>query len=463
MIRSGVLYGTATLAPVVVTLAVTPAVTRGLGADEYADVARALAVMQVGQIPLTLGVPAALTRLVVEVGRAAASTVTLLAVGVSLLLTALVAATLFAVGMYSDINVSTTMLLAVVCAGMLASQAQIQSFAVGSEEPSRFLLNAFRFSLLGACVGLLLATAVAATAQSYVTGMLIGQIVAVLYAIRTASGSFPRSAINQLRSSVLLGLPTIPHQLSSMAVAPLLVLSSGLIAGEAKFAGELQLSLLLGSAGSMVVLSLNNQWAVQAYKKPPAERVVYLRDTLALMWGITAVVQAIVGLCIPAMAYLLGGGDMDWRGMVTSAVICSAAVPFLSIYLANVHELFAQGRTKALAIFTPCSAAAAAALTLASTAQVPSQAHVTLALGPCLFGAFQAAWTCLARRRLGAEGLRSLRWLLAGVLMVALTVLSVVYVQDAIASALCVAGAYAVVALGLGVRFRRKLHAVIRG
>lgn len=361
--RQGSLYSIAVLAPLLVAAGVTPIVTRTLGAAEYGVLAIALAVMQVMQIPLALGLPGALNRHVVlepSAAPGAAGQVVLVAAFLTLALTplALTAATGLSVAGLGHLTPEIPVALA--AAGLLALFNCLQSLHLGSANAVRFVTHALVLGLLPPIVGLLRTRGGEHTARDYLQGLVAAQLVAVATILFLTIRAYPpRFSWPDFRKGLSVGAPTVPHQLSSMALPPLLVAFAGWVEGSPSASGELQLALLVGSAPLVFLGALNNSWATRAYAVPHQSRSGFLSESsrvmavvaLALSWG--------AAIAAPWAIDWLAADDMDQNRMALAASIAASAAPLVVLYFANVHQVFAAGRTRGLAVTTPVSAAIA--------------------------------------------------------------------------------------------------------
>lgn len=95
---------------------------------------------------------------------------------------------------------------------------------------------------------------------------------------------------------------------------------------------------------------------------------------------------------------------MNRSDMASAASVAASAAPLLVLYLANVHPVFAEGRTWLLAVFTPLSFGIVAVLVVLAGRLGPSL--VVLASGIPLFYWLQTSWTTVVRHRSGPAGVR---------------------------------------------------------
>ena len=154
------------------------------------------------------------------------------------------------------------------------------------------------------------------------------------------------------RRALWVGLPTILHQVALYLAGGALVLVAGHLYGTAD-AGRLQLAVLIGSAPGVVTSSLNNAWAPVVYRTPPEHRGVVLERTGRDIAALTALTAGGVSLLAPMLLQVVAPPSYD-PASLTPAVGLAAVGSVLSVvYIANVHLVFASGRSEGLALVTP--------------------------------------------------------------------------------------------------------------
>lgn len=402
LLGAGSLYAVATVAPVLAALLVTPLVTRLLGGHEYGYVALFLTSNQLGQVAAGLGLPAAISRRVAMNGDQAGR-----AVGTSLLLSGAVLGPLILGGLsIAVLQVQAPLVVAgfaTASSCFLASFTCAQAVSRGLGEVGVFVAQAMALSLGGPVAGLALASTLGGF-EHYMAGVLIVQGLCAAQAVARLQRRHGHViALSSIREDLWLGLPTVPHQFATVGATALLVLASGRSGGP-EVAGELQLTILYGTAVLLVLGALNNSWAIQFYALPVRDRGRFLTHTASLLAVVAATGAVMAALLAPLGVGWLADSGMDRAAMAAAASIAATAAPFMVLYLANVHSVFADGRTWVLAVFTPISLAVMGLLVLTVGRRDPSL--VLWAGGVPIFYALQAAWATVVRRGSGPRGVR---------------------------------------------------------
>jgi O-antigen/teichoic acid export membrane protein len=237
-----------------------------------------------------------------------------------------------------------------------------------------------------------------ASAMAYVLGLLLGHVlICSLVTIRILRVHRPRWLGPEMRNGLRIGLPTVPHQFSTMGATSLLVLAAARLDGE-EAGGHMQLALLVGMVPLLVVGALNNSWAVQVYQATSEGEHRLIEETskgvavlaMCMSWG--------AALLSPFLVAMLSSPEMDRRMMFTTAAVVSGAAPLMVIYLANAHPLFSSGRTGSLAVVTPIALALSVSMALGLYWFDLGGGIVALAFCPLLFYGLEALFCARARR-----------------------------------------------------------------
>lgn len=419
----GSLYTLASAAPILAAIGVTPFVTRMLAAAEYGVIAVALVVVPVGAMLAGLGMPAAITRhgILEPSGLDGARALALVGTG-------LAAAILLIVGLTGPwwlpavvgVPWSPALAFALAAAAGFAGMLNAQSFLRAQDRPLPFVAMAALATLGGPLAGLGLLQAGGADADSYVAGLLIGYATAGIVGLGLVlRGGRPRCEPGDQRKALALGLPTVPHQVALFLAngALVLVATRGLGTGDG---GRLQLALLVGSAPAMVTAALNNAWAPIIYRTSPEQRGAALERTARDIAAVTAVLAGGVALLAPWLLRLLAPASYAPIELVAAVGVAAIGSVLSVAYLANVHLVFAAGRSTGLALVSPLSLLVGVAVgtlaagtgELAAVAAGFPAAYLALAMG-----------TAALRRRVGGTAWaeqRMLAPLLGGVAICAL-------------------------------------------
>lgn len=358
MLGRGSLYTVATAAPILANVAVTPFVTRLLGAGEYGVVAISLVIIPVAMMVAGLGMAAAITRhgILERSGLEGARALVLRGTGMSVVVLVVVtvtgpwwAATLVGVPW------RPALAFALVAAAGFVVVFNVQSFLRVLDRPLPFVALTAVATLGGPVIGLLLLTSVGASADNYVAGLLIGYTAAgAAGLVLVFGGGRTRARRGDLTRALRIGLPTVPHQVALFLANGALVLIASNALGTAS-GGRLQLALLVGSAPAMVTAALNNAWAPVIYRTTPARRGAALERTARDVTALTAVLAGGVALLAPWLMRILAPVSYEPTGLVAAVGVAAIGSVLSVAYLANVHLVFAAGRSTGLALVTPLS------------------------------------------------------------------------------------------------------------
>jgi O-antigen/teichoic acid export membrane protein len=350
----GLLYTVGTAAPVLANAVVTPFVTRLLGSEEYGIVATALVVIQVGMILAGLGLGAAITRHgILErsgaagarflVRRGAVTAVGVTAVG------ALLAAPLARVAGIDD---EVAVVLALVSAAGFSMVVNAQAYLRVADRPLPFVLLSMGAALGGPVLGMVLLLVVPdAGDRAYLAGLAAGFVVTGLAGL-ALTARHPHHERGDTRRALRVGLPTIPHQVAIYLASGVLVLVAGHLFGAAD-AGRLQLAVLIGSAPGVLTSSLNNAWAPVVYRADQGHRGAVLERTGRDIMALTALTAGGVALLAPLLLRIVAPPSYDPAALTPGVGLAAIGSVLSVLYLANVHLVFASGRSEGLAVVTP--------------------------------------------------------------------------------------------------------------
>lgn len=395
----GSLYTLGSVAPILANVLVTPVVTRVLGVGEYGVVAVGLVLVQVGSMVAGLGMAASITRhgIMERSGEAGSRK---LALQGSALATLLVLAAVATGPLWGEPVLGTPwqagLAFAALAAAGFATIQNAQSFLRVQDRPLPFVALSTVATLGGPVAGLLLVTLRASDAEDYLFGLLLGYLVAGLAGIVLAlRGGRPHGERGDLRRALRVGLPAVPHLVALLLVQNALVLIANRFFG-LDDGGRLQIALLLGSAPAMIVSALNNAWAPVVYRTDPADRGAALERTSRDVAAVTAALAGGVALLSPFLLRFLAPATFVPAELVPAAGVAAAGAVISVAYLANVHLVFASGRSGGLALASPLSLVAGlvVAVLLAGTGSLTA-----VAFGFPLIYLALAVGTSLLRRR----------------------------------------------------------------
>lgn len=356
LLREGALYTVAVFAPMGMSVLVTPLVTRGLGASEYGQVALGVAVYQTAAVLLALGLPAAVTRdAVLEGGgsRRAAGTA-LTGALLAMVLGGLLAAVAWVSGASVGGAPAVVAALALLSGGSLAALTVAQSYLRAQHRVVEFVVLAVANAALGPVAGLVGVSAGWLRAPGYLGAICVVQLGCALVGLGLVGPRGAHRSRAAMGAAVRVGLPTVPHQLATGALSAGLVLVAGHTAGTAA-AGELQIALLVGTVTVLLLGAFNNSWAPQVYARPPEDRAAYVSRTAPAVALAAAAAACTIAVLAPVALAVLAPSSIATPRAATAAAVAAAAAPVSVLYLANVHLVFASGRTGLLALTSPAS------------------------------------------------------------------------------------------------------------
>lgn len=393
----------ATVAPILVTLAVTPVLTRMLGTFEYGLVGVSITLYQLAAVLFSLGFPAAITRhaIVEKSGLAGARGIAV----ASMLLAILFAAVVLAVSpLWSPLLMPAEhiglVIWPIISAVGLSALTASQSMFRASENVRAFTAFAALAAMVPPGLGLTSVWLTGAAAANYLPLVAAGHLVvgtaSMVWACR---GSGVRSSRHEVTAALKVGLPTVPHQVAGSLLLVVLVAITVASSGVAA-AGGLQLAIMLGSTPMVVLGAVNNAWAPMIYRSSDEHRTALLGSTfrtVSLMVLLLLAGFAVVG---PPVIHVVGGPVADQPGVVQSALLVAAATAAMGGYLVNIHLVFLSGRTGLLALTTPLTSAVAVTLA-ALVAGLGSTPLWAVAAAVPVFHLLQSMWSIWLRRRTG--------------------------------------------------------------
>lgn len=409
LVGSGTLYALATVAPILSTLLITPAITRMLGATQYGLVGISITLYQMFAIVLSLGLPAAITRHAIIATSSLEGAVALVRFGsiASVLGGALLIATVPFWGSLFIGEINPWVLgFPMISASGLAILTLCQSLFRAVGRVSTFVAMGVLSAVSGPVLGLLSALANGPHAASYLGGLAAGHFgTGVVALILTLLIKRPRISRADIMTNLRIGLPTVPHSIASAFLVSVLVVMASIF-GSVEDAGRLQLALLLGTAPLILLGAFNNSWAPMIYRASDEARAPLLSQTTK---AISVIVFALVGgFCTfaqPVIAFI-AGPELYIPEMLSTAVLTTIAAPFMALYLSNVHLVFLSGRTGMLALTTPLSLVVAMGYLFVTAAGLSLHSLATFALGIPVFHLSQWFMSMWLRRRSGYDAPR---------------------------------------------------------
>lgn len=398
VIGRGSVYTLGTVAPILVTLVITPLVFRVLGDVQYGYVGIAITTYQAAAVILPLGLPAAITRhaLIEQSGRRGAIGLLFFGSAVTIAAGAVMAVTAPGWGRLVFGEVGWWLALPVASAAGLSWVALSQALLRAEDRVVAFVAIGWLMAILPPAVSLGVTILVPGGATQYLALLAGGHVCVGAVAIAAASrGVRARVDVTEIRSSLRVALPTVPHQLAmaSVAVAAVAIATS---VGGVPAGGRTQLALLLGTAPLVIIGALNNAWAPHIYRASAQQRPLVLNRSTALVALVALAVVTAFVVAAPAIATLIVGPSSG--AVLAGALIAAAATGLMVLYLANIHMVFVSGRTGWLAVATPI-ALILAVVTAAILASRSKESALAALVVP-VFYAIQSVSSGIMRRSL---------------------------------------------------------------
>ncbi|MBN9106405.1 MAG: lipopolysaccharide biosynthesis protein [Propionibacteriaceae bacterium] len=354
LLGRGSIYTLASAAPILAGILVTPFLTRSMGVAEYGVVAAAIVVMQFAVGVLAMGLPVAITRhaLTEHSGHAGARGVAVLG-AILAFGTALVIAGACAFFGVSGWLSESVLAAAIATGGLGAGLAMVQALAVAREDVWEFVALAFGTSLIAPAVGLGVVVVWRQDPLAYVLALLCTyaciSVVAYSRVLRKGRIGLP---LADLRQSLRVGLPLVPHQLAINSVAGGSVLVGGWLLGATGSAGA-QVSLYVGAVPAIIASAVSYAWMPIILKVPEAERGVQLEVTTRVVSWLAALGSTALGAIAPWVLAVLVPRSYDLSAMVPLSATVSMSAVFAAAFQGYSILVVASGRTRAFAIATP--------------------------------------------------------------------------------------------------------------
>ncbi|MEP7194580.1 MAG: oligosaccharide flippase family protein [Actinomycetota bacterium] len=352
----GSVYTLGTAAPILANLAVIPVVTRLLGVAEFGVVAIAIAVLQVATMTASLGMPSVITRQGILAGSGLAGARALLVRG-SLMTVGLLVAIILTAPLWDPmvrVTLRGPLLLALAASAFFVVVENSQALLRVLDRPGAFVSLSLIATLGGPLLGLAM-LAQHATPQRYLVGLIAGYAVAAAVGlVLCLRGGRPQRDRGDTRAALRMGLPIIPHLVALfLATNALVFLATRLY--NIPTAGRISLALLVGSSPAVITSALNNSWAPIVYRAPDHERGTVLAHTARDISTLAALISGGVALLSPWLMRFVAGAGFAPLELVPAVAIAAFGCVLSVAYLANVHLIFAAGRSLWLSVVTPLS------------------------------------------------------------------------------------------------------------
>jgi O-antigen/teichoic acid export membrane protein len=398
----GSIYTIGTVAPILANVVVVPVVTRLLGPAPYGIVATAIVVMWVAMMAGSLGMPSVITRQGILARSGVAGARALLVRG-SLMTAGLISVVILTSPLWGQLireQLRGPVLLALAASACFVVVENCQALLRVLDRPGTFVALSLTATLGGPLLGLALLSLSAPdrSPDAYLAGLTAGYAAAAAVGlVLCLRGGRARHEPGDTRAALRMGLPVIPHLVALFLANGALVVMAGRLYDD-DTAGRLQLALLVGSSTAVITSALNNSWAPIVYRTPADKRGAVLAHTARDIATLTALISAGVALLSPWLMRFVAPSEFRPLDLVPAVAIIAVGCVLSVAYLANVHLVFAAGRSLWLAVVTPLSLLAGLTVAYLAGRQDP----VLLAVGfPATYAAL-AAGTAWLRRHVHA-------------------------------------------------------------
>lgn len=398
----GTLYALANVAPMVTTILVMPLVTRILGKDEYSVIAVSITLYQAGLILLGLGLSSVVTRnaLIERSGFAGAAGLLIVSTCLAVVFGACLIGLLPIISGVLLPDQSWKILVAPVISSIgLTAMMSAQSFMRAQRRVGMFVVVGGVSSIAAPIAGLASLNTFGLQAGSYLFAVATVHLLMGLTAIGLCIRQFrPIISVEATVSALKIGLPTLPHQASGALLNVAIVGIAGRI-GTPGDSAELQIALVLGTTTILMMSAFNSSWAPLIYGESPVNRPKVLEATSRLAVLLSALLVFGFLVMIPFVFRFVAGPVATNSGPTAAGVIALAA-PIMTMYLANIHLVFASGRTGALAFSTP-SALVASLLVVWMATHLIQPPLIALSFAVPVFYSCQWIAATILRKRSG--------------------------------------------------------------
>ncbi len=352
----GSIYTLGTAAPILANAAVVPVVTRMLGKPAYGVVAFAIVVIQVAMMAGSFGMPSVITRQGILAGSGVAGARALLVRG-SLMTVGLVTAVILSAPLWDPLvqaPLRSAVLLALAASAFFVVVENSQALLRVLDRPGAFVSLSLTATLGGPLLGLAL-LAQGRSPERYLSGLTAGYAAAAAVGlVLCLRGGGRRRDRGDTRAALRMGLPVIPHLVALYLANGAIVFLAGHLYDIAT-GGRIYLALLVGSSPAVITSALNNSWAPIIYRAPEHQRGAVLAHTARDLATLAALISGGVALLSPWLMRFVAGASFAPLELVPAVAIIAFGAVLSVAYLANVHLVFAAGRSLGLSLITPLS------------------------------------------------------------------------------------------------------------
>lgn len=405
VLMQGSLYTAGAFAPILVTILVTPLVTRLLGAEEYGVIGLTTTLVQIGLVVLSFGMAEPITRhgVMEGTGIPGARWLALATIVPSAVVAGIAAATTpLWVPALLHTEWRPAWLLAILAAFLFSVITNIHAVLRAMDRPGYYVLLSLIASLGGPFLGLLGVFFLSKTADAYIWGLVVGYLCSIATGLPVLLRGDPlQHAKGDFGKSVRMGLPMVFNQIAVYLTTFTLVTLATRMGGVGD-GGRIQLAMFVGTAPSVIAVAFSNSWAPMIYRTRPEDRGRVTTHVATDIAGVVTILGGGIAMLAPWVLQLLVPASYDPLMLAKVASQATVGGVLTVGYLASVYVLMVKGRTLGLAFVVP-----GAVLALAAAAGLAGSAFHIDVIG----WGFPFAYLFMA---LGAYALRSLlgavRW-----------------------------------------------------
>lgn len=364
LLKQGFIYSLSSAAPVLVTLLVTPVLTRTIDAVQYGVVGVGLVVIQVGLVVLGFGLQEPLARHAIlgDSGIAGARAILLKSLVPSMFLTALACLTApFWTPVLFGTRFDPGYVYALLAAWLFSIIASFQGILRAQNRPVVLVVIGMVASLAAPTIGLSLVALGPRTGERYLLGMALGYAVALAIGIVDfLRGGKAAGHPGDLTDALRLGVAMVFHQSAVYLGSAVAVAVAGQRLG-VDDAGRMQLTLYVATAPAVIAVALSNSWSPLIYRTEPERRQEVASRLVADVAKVVAVLCGGLIMLLPVVLALLMPPSYDPATLVTPATFACVGAMFFVAYLASVHLMMTVGKNRSLLVVVPVSIGVAAA------------------------------------------------------------------------------------------------------
>lgn len=363
LLRQGALYSLSSAAPLLVTLLITPLLTRTIDGGQFGVVGIGLVIIQVGLVALGLGLQEPIARhgIMGRSGISGAKAIVLQALVPSGVLALLACTTAFMwIPAVFRIPFDVGYVYALLAAWFFSMIAEMQGVLRAQDRPGPLVVVGLVASLVAPLAGIILVRVGPPTGSRYLAGIAIGYGIALVIAgADFLLGERPQRMPGDFLVALKLGLAMIFHQVAVYVATALCVIMTSRLLG-VESAGRMQLTLYVATAPAIIAIAISNSWSALIYRTPSDRRTNVASHLTGDVARVVAILCGGLVMMLPIILPLLMPASYRPLELVAGASVACLGAIFFVAYLASVHILMAEGHSLSLIAIVPFSLALAA-------------------------------------------------------------------------------------------------------